>query len=149
MTSDPGLRRRRWLAPWVVAVAALAGACSSTTTAEPAPEPEPTDQERAACERVQGLVDAVVAGEALSAMDGLGQMELALAESENPTLEDNGREFFATISGTVPNPGDLTVEESAAVGDQALATAQPRLQALLDECARLGLPIDNLPTGEG
>jgi hypothetical protein len=49
----------------------------------------------------------------------------------------------------VPNPGDLTVEETEAVGDRALAAAQPALQQLLDECARLGLAIENLPTGEG
>jgi hypothetical protein len=135
----------------VVVVAALAGACSNSSTAAPttASTPEPTDTERAACGRVQGLVDAVVAGEALSAMGGLDQMEAALAESENSTLETNGREFFATIGGTVPNPGDLTIEETAAVGNRALAAAQPKLQALLDECGRLGLPIENLPTGEG
>jgi hypothetical protein len=136
------------VASLAVAVAVLAGACSGSTAADEAPDPEPTDAERAACERVQELVDAVVAGEALSAMSGLGQMELALAESKNPTLEDNGREFFATISGTVPDAGELTIEESAALGDRTLAAAQPRLQALLDECSQLGLSIDNLPTGD-
>lgn len=149
MRSDPRMRwRPRSVVPLVVAVAALAGACGGSTAAERAPDREPTDNERTACERVQELVDAVVAGEALSAMSGLGQMELALAESQNPTLEDNGREFFATISGTVPDAGDLTIEESADVGDRTLAAAQPTLQALLDECSQMGLPIDNLPTGD-
>ena len=149
MRSD---RRGRWVRPVMAAlvVAAVAGACSSSSTAaDDTPDPEPTEAERVACERVQELVDAVVAGEALSAMSGLSQMEIALAESQNSTLEDNGREFFATISDTVPDAGNLTVEESAELGDRALASAQPRLQALLDECGDLGLPIENLPTGDG
>lgn len=146
------LRARRTvrLAALVVA-ATVVGACGgsssagdgSTTTAGP----EPLDAEQVACASVQDLVDAVVAGEAVSAMSGLTEMELALADSGNSTLETNAAEFFDTISGTVPDPGQLTVEESAAVGDQALAAAQPKLQALLDECGRLGLPIQNLPTG--
>jgi hypothetical protein len=149
MRSDPRRRwRRRSAAPLLLAVAALAGGCSGSTAADSAPDPEPTAEERLACERVQELVDAVVGGEALPAMSGLGQMEQALAESKNATLEDNGREFFATISGTVPDAGELTIEESAALGDRTLAAAQPRLQALLDECSQLGLPIENLPTGD-
>lgn len=149
MRSDPrSTWSRRLVATSVVVAAVAAGACSSSSSAEGTPDPEPTDVERVACERVQEMVDAVVAGEALSAMSGLGQMELALAESQNPTLEENGSEFFATISGTVPDAGDLTIEESAALGDRTLAAAQPRLQALLDECSRLGLQIENLPTGD-
>jgi hypothetical protein len=136
----------------VVAVVSLAG-CAGSTSAEDGAEasavPAPAAAERVACERVQALVDAVVSGEAVSAMSGLTELESALADSENSTLETNGREFFETISGTVPDPGSLTVDETASVGDRALAAAQPKLQALLDECARLGLTIQNLPTGAG
>ena len=94
------------------------------------------------------MVDAIVAGEAVSAMTNLAELETALAESGNEELASNGSAFFATISDTVPDAGGLTVEESASVGDRALAEAQPRLGALLDECAAIGLAITNLPTGD-
>lgn len=156
MGSDERFGPRRRLAPFLVTLSLVSGgslaACSSSTAAdgddEPAP-PEPAAAEREACTSLQGLVDAIVNREAISAVSGLDQMEQALATSGNTTLESSGREFFDTISGTVPNPGDLTVEETAQVGDRALASAQPALQRLLDECARLGLAIENLPTGEG
>lgn len=142
-------RSRRVLVLLALLGATLSCGGSDGTDTESATGPEPTEPERVACERVQQLVDAVVDGEALSAMSGLTQMEAALADSGSSTLETSGREFFDTISGTVPNPGDLTVEETAQVGNRALAAAQPALQQLLDECARLGLTIENLPTGEG
>lgn len=140
------------VAALVVTFGAAAGCGGSNAADEvtaPATGPEPAEAEQVACASVQGLVDAVVAGEAVSAMSGLTELESALADSENSTLETNGREFFETISGTVPDPGSLTVDETASVGDRALAAAQPKLQALLDECARLGLTIQNLPTGAG
>jgi hypothetical protein len=131
----------------VVLLAIVAVGCGGDGE-ERADDPETTDGERAACEQVQELVDAIVAGEAVSAMTNLGELESALAESGNDELSTNGSAFFATISGTVPDPGGLTVEESAAVGDQALAEAQPTLGALLDECEAVGLAITNLPTDD-
>jgi hypothetical protein len=156
MRSDALSRPRRRVAPLLMTLSLLAGgslaSCSSSTAADGDGEPtrpEPDAAEREACTSLQGLVDAIVNREALSAVSGLDQMEQALAASGNTTLESSGRDFFETISGTVPNPGDLTVEETAQVGDRVLAAAQPALQQLLDECAQLGLAIENLPTGEG
>lgn len=134
--------------PGAVALALLVAAGCSGPGQEGAGSPEPTQGERAACARVQELVDAIVDGSAVSAMTNLAQLESALAGSGNDELSSNGETFFATISDTVPDPGALTVEESAAVGDRALAEAQPALGALLDECAAVGLPITNLPTGD-
>jgi hypothetical protein len=148
MRSD---RRRGWcgrVRTAVVALSAVVAVGCGGSGEERADAPTPTDGERAACAQVQELVDAIVAGEAVSAMSNLAELESALAESGNRELSSNGSAFFATISDTVPDPGSLTVEESSAVGDQALAEAQPTLGALLDECAAVGLAITNLPTGD-
>lgn len=137
------LRALRLGAAAVLMAAVLAGCADADEDAS-----EPSEGERAACEQIQDLVDSVAAGEALTAMDDLAALESALAGSGNEVLATNGAEFFATISDTVPDPGSLTVEETAAVGDRALASAQPRLRALLDECSSVGLAITDLPTGE-
>jgi hypothetical protein len=142
------MRSDAWHRVAAVAVVVLAGATSCSSAADDAAGDvaAPTADERTACSRLQDLVDTIASGEPLAAMGSLSELESALAASGNETLSSNGREFFATISATVPDPGALTVEQTEAVGDQALAEAQPRLGALLDECAALGVGIDNLPT---
>lgn len=101
--------------------------------------------EETACGGLQDLVDAITGDEAEAAMVGLTELERSLAESDNGTLVRNGATFFTTINGTVPDAGNLTPEQSAEVGDQALSRAQPALSELIAECGRLGLPIENLP----
>jgi hypothetical protein len=122
-----------------------AGDGSASTPATGAPSAD----ERAICQRLQGLVDQVVAGEAEGSMRALHELEVAVGDSGPSQLRTEGEAFFTTIYGTVPDPGSLTPEESSQVGDDALRAAQPRIGSMLDTCARLGLPVQDLPTGPG
>jgi hypothetical protein len=107
-------------------------------------ESSATKAERAVCSSLQDMVDDLAA-DSPTALDQLDALEQAVAESGNDRLRASGESLF-TINDTVPNAGDLTVQESAALGDQALRTAQTGLGGLIDGCVALGIEITNLPT---
>jgi hypothetical protein len=132
----------------VIVAAVACGACSSGSGSADATSTTdaPSAEERAVCDRLQDVVDALGDQDRNAMLAGLDGLEQAVSGTANSTLTTDGQEFFATINGTVPNSGDMTIEESAAVGDAALRRAQPALDGLISECAALGLPMQGLPT---
>lgn len=157
MTRSEGPHAAKVVAGWLTCVAlAIALGCGSSAdpseagqadTADAVAEAEDaSDAEREICDQLQSLVDAIVGQDADGSMRALDELQRAVDDGEPGALRDDGQAFFSTIYGEVPDPGSLTVEQSVEVGDQALRAAQPKLGAMLNTCAALGLAIEDLPT---
>ena len=114
-----------------VVVAAAAG-CSSS--------PEVSADEAEVCDTFQQMVDELAAEKGSEALRTLVELDRAVAATSNPTLADAGTELFTAIGEPV-DYGELTVDESVALGNEVLAEAEAAVGRLGDECARLGTPV--------
>ncbi len=119
-------------------VVLLAAACGGGSDA--------TDAEHQVCASLQGMTDALLAGEHAEALAELGRLDDHAARSGSPTMQEAGETLFDAIGRTV-DYGELTVAESVALGEQVLADGATGIDGLADECNRLGEPIEAQVTG--
>lgn len=97
--------------------------------------------ERAVCDALQAIADELAAGEGPDALAGLDELATSVAATDNEELRSGGEQFLDAISEPV-DVGSLTVEESVALGDQVLADGGAGLEAMGQECERLGDPVE-------
>lgn len=127
--------RRSWaLGGGVVVLAASAWACGA-----------PTEGEAAACATVQAVVDDLAAGRSQEALATFGALRSQADASGNATLQREASSLWAVLDAPVTDAGDLTIAETAEVGNQALAASAGHLGAIGDECARIGLAVEVSP----
>jgi hypothetical protein len=129
---------RAVLAAALTALLMTVTACSSSG---------PTDDERAVCGTVQEMVGLLVVGgrgpDALAALDLLaGQVEA----TENETLAREGGRLFDAITVPVDDHGAMSMSQVAVEGQLALEGGSAGLDGLIQECDRLGLAVEGLPS---
>ncbi len=128
------VRRSRLFGCGVVVLAATAWACGA-----------PSDGEAAVCATLQEVVDELAAGRSQEALDTFGALRSQADASGNANLQREATALWSVLDTPVTNAGDLTIAESAEVGNQALAASAGYLGAIGDECARIGLAVEVSP----
>jgi hypothetical protein len=102
----------------------------------------PSSGEAAVCDSLQAIVDDLTRSDRAAALDRFYTLSELTDQSENDAMRTSGEEFFAIISENVDGYQDMTVAETTAFADQALARASAPLERIVDECARVGRSIE-------
>ena len=131
--------RSRRVASGITALALVmtVAACSDTG---------PTPDERAVCGSLQTIIDGLNQHDNAKALGELGLLQLHVGKTTNTTLAQAGKAFFDVVGATGIDYTQLTVGQTIAAGNAALAQAAPALGRLIDGCAAAGLKIEGLPT---
>ena len=125
-------RRRLVVAGGVAAVLAGLSSCSS--------DPSSTADERAVCDDLHAVADDLAAGRSVGALTSLDDLSASVAATANDALAEGGRVFFEAIAEPT-DPSSLTMEQTVAEGDRVLAEGGAGLDAIGQECERLGQPV--------
>lgn len=104
---------------------------------------DPAADEARVCRAVQTIVDELDAGRSQSALATLPELELAVNATENETLATAGQEFFDDLFTDIDYT-QLTVEQTASLGDQYQQQMAISLARIVDECSSVGSSIEGL-----
>jgi hypothetical protein len=129
---------RRVLAAPTLAAALLLAACGGESAGD--------ESQRAVCDELQQMIDALVAGDGSAALADLDDLARAVTEATDGPVQASGDQFLRAVGDTVPDPGSLTVAETQAIGDRVLAEGEAGLAGMINSCREAGRPIENLPT---
>lgn len=104
---------------------------------------DPAADEERVCTAVQTIVDELGADRPQSALATLPELELAVNATENETLATAGQEFFDDLFTDIDYT-QLTVEQTASLGDQYQQQMAISLARIVDECSSVGSSIEGL-----
>ncbi len=104
----------------------------------------PTASETKICATLQRIVDDLSAKRNESALATLSELKLVTAQTDNAVLAQSSSSFFDELFTDIDYT-QLTIEETAAYGQQYLASMSTTLGEMIDECGRVGAPIERLP----
>ncbi len=96
------------------------------------------------CDTVQGLVDDLSSERSEAAISRLPSLKQAVTDTTNPRLSAAGSEFFDQFFTDIDYT-QLTVQQTAELGQQYQASMGALLGEILTECAQIGRPIERLP----
>jgi hypothetical protein len=130
---------RRVLTVGVVVASAVVAACGSDA---------PSADEQQVCDTMQAMVDDLVAKRSVNAMIGLASLRTALDGTTNERMSAAGSAFFENFYTDVDYT-QLTLAETAELGQRYSQVMAPLLGEILTACSEIGMPIERAELAEG